>query len=240
MGVLSSKIKPNKNILSNKYVLGLIDPQNDFFINGSLAVPNAEEIIGPINKLRFYCNNICDIFISQDYHPANHMSFATTHKNDLFSKVHLNLTMKDNYIISVEQCMWPVHCVKDTWGSKFHQDLILQKSDKIFRKGTMENIESYSAFGDEFNSKYENTELDNWLKANGINNIILVGLATDYCVYHTALDAIRLEYKVHIILSCVRGVSKDTTENAIKDLKSKGVIFYDNLDKFFQNKELFL
>ena len=243
------QIHPNNSIIpellcrnkDNKgYILGIIDIQNDFFKGGSLAVKDAEEVIAPINKLRFICYNYMETFLSQDFHPENHMSFGKTHNVDGGTKT-LELEMPDGTIKNIVQDMWPVHCVEDTYGSKIHKDLIVMKNDKKIKKGTLKNIESYSAFGDEFESKYENTGLNLCLKNNGITNIIFVGIATDYCIYNTAKDAIRLGYKVHLILSCVRGVKPNTTEDALNDLKNKGVIFYDDVDNFVNlNSFLFL
>ena len=103
----------------------------------------------------------------------------------------------------------------------------------MVRKGTKKNVESYSAFGDEFRGKYEKTDLNDWLKSKNITDIILTGIATDYCVYNTALDARRNRYDVHLILSCTRGVAKDTTEKALKDMTEKGVKMYETVDEFY-------
>lgn len=222
-----------------KFMLGIIDPQYDFFRGGALAVADANDIIGPINQLRFICQDYMDTFVSQDYHPSDHMSFAATHGSKQFEKNTLNIEMPDKTVKTIVQNMWPTHCVRETAGCDFHKDLILLKRDKIFRKGTLTNVESYSAFGDEFANKYENTGLQNWLKSYKITDIILVGLATDYCVYNTALDALRQGYQVHIILSCTRGVAVDSTEKALADLNAKGVKFYDEVYNFIDyNKEL--
>lgn len=231
---LESILSPKK-----KFMLGIIDPQYDFFRGGALAVTDANDIIGPINQLRFVCQDHMDTFVSQDYHPANHMSFAETHGVKLYSKNNLTLEMPDKSIKTIEQDMWPTHCVRETSGSGFHKDLILLKQDKVFRKGTLANVESYSAFGDEFANKYENTGLHNWLKDIKITDIIIVGLATDYCVYNTALDALKQGYQVHIILSCTRGVAVESTEKALKDLNAKGVKFYEEVYNFVEsNKDL--
>ena len=226
-----------KNIQDNGFILGIIDIQNDFFKGGSLAITNGEDVLASINKLRFICYNYIDTFLTQDYHSPNHMSFAQTHNTTEKKKV-LELEMPDGTSRTITQDMWPVHCVKDSHGAKLHSELIVMKNDKIFKKGTITNIESYSAFGDEFESKYENTGLDNWLKTKNITNIILVGVATDFCVYNTAKDCVRLGYKVHLILSCIRGVFPKSTEDALTDLKNKGVIFYDDVDSFIVSNSL--
>lgn len=235
MSLCGSKLfHPNNKITyDKKFVLGIIDPQNDFFEYGSLAIPNANEIIGPINKLRFEISNSLDnTFISLDTHSLNHISFATTHDKEPYSKLRLSSLMENKDIIETEQTLWPVHCVENTWGHQIHQHLITIPSDLIIKKGIKRNVESYSAFGDENQNKYENTGLNDILRNIGYTDIILVGLATDYCVYNTALDALRHGYKVHIILSCVRGVAKQTTLDAIEDMKMKGVNFYDDIDDY--------
>jgi nicotinamidase/pyrazinamidase len=234
----SIQIQPTFNIngqqVNNNFAIGCIDVQNDFCKGGSLAVEGANECIADINKLIFGLHRNVEIFHSQDYHPPNHISFASSHEG---KKIHedliLRLKMEDDTFIDVNQKLWPTHCVKDSYGSDFHHTLIITKHDKIIRKGTKENVESYSAFGDEFNGKFEKTELNDWLKSKNITDIIVVGLATDYCVYNTVLDSIRLGYKVHLIMSCTRGVAKDSTEKAINDMKEKGVIFYSDVDKFY-------
>lgn len=233
--------KLDNNLNHKKFILGIIDPQNDFFQGGSLEVSNANEILAPINKLRFICNNNkIKTFISQDYHDPNHMSFHTTHNAEKFKKNNLQIKINNGEILNVEQMMWPKHCVKNTSGSNFHKDLIISKKDKIIQKGININIESYSAFGDEYNNKYENTGLDEWLKIIDVTDIILVGLATDYCVYNTFLDANKHGYKVHLILSCVRGVAKDSTDSAIYDMIQKGVILYVDVDEFCNKNKIFL
>ncbi len=235
--------KPKK-----KFVLGIIDPQNDFCEGGSLAVLDANKIFVPINKLRYLCvRHGIKTFISQDFHHLAHMSFASTHDKPVFSNQKLNLVMENGDKLTVTQTMWPTHCVQGTKGAEFYSDLFLFYNDKIIQKGTKTNVESYSAFGDEFNNQYEQTGLYSWLNQKKITDIILVGLATDYCVYNTALDAVKYGFTVHVILSCIRGVNPTTTSNAIEDMKSKGVVFYDEIFEFvnknnriFNNINLFL
>jgi nicotinamidase/pyrazinamidase len=235
MGNLSSINKIIPKSISKKYILGIIDPQNDFFQSGALEVSNSNEIIGPINELRCELSNIVDTFISLDTHPQNHISFASTHQKKALTKIQIHSEMKNGDEIISTQMLWPVHCVVDTHGNKIHDHIARRKSDLIIKKGLYHNVESYSAFGDEFHNKYENTGLNDKLKLMYITDIILVGLATDYCVYNTALDALLYGYNVHIILSCVRGVDPKTTKDAIDDLISKGVNFYENIDIFLQS-----
>jgi len=223
---------------NKKFVLGIIDVQNDF-INGSLKVTNAEMTIGPINKLRFMMYPYMDTFISLDYHPDNHMSFADTH-NSTNEIENLRLLMEDGTYIDVKQNMWPKHCVKNTLGAQLHSDLIATKTDFVVKKGTKANVESYSAFGDEFQGKWEKTPLESWLKSKNATDIILTGIATDYCVYNTALDAIRLGFKVHLIMSCTKGVAEGTTRDACHDMVMKGVLFYSDVNAFYEANREFI
>jgi nicotinamidase/pyrazinamidase len=232
---VSIKIVPSSTEVesSRRFALGIIDVQNDFCAGGALHVTDADLVVAPINKLRFMYYEILPTFISQDFHPANHMSFNTTHGVATNTKQKLHLKMEDGSFIDVEQDMWPVHCVQNTPGSNLHRDLIVTRIDKIIKKGTKANVESYSAFGDEFGGKYEKTDLDNWLKGKDVTDIILTGVATDYCVYNTALDARRNGYDVHLIMSCTKGVAEETTKKAIADMKEKGVVFYDTVENFY-------
>jgi nicotinamidase/pyrazinamidase len=252
----STNNKQTKSLFSNifntkpkqKFVLGIIDPQNDFCEGGSLAVLDANKIFGSINKLRYICvKHGIKTFISQDFHHLTHMSFASTHDKPVFSNQKLDLIMENGDKLTLTQTMWPTHCVQGTRGAEFYSDLFVFFNDKIIQKGTKKNVESYSAFGDEFNNSYEKTGLYSWLVPKKITDIILVGLATDYCVYNTGLDAVKYGFTVHVILSCVRGVDPTTTSNAIQDMKLKGVIFYNDVfdfvnknNKVFNNNNLFL
>lgn len=232
MGSFASKsrVMPSKKV----FILGIIDVQNDFLKGGSLAVSDANEVIGPINKMRFTYHGEMETFVTQDCHPPKHMSFAKTHDKPEFEEVELNLKMPNGKMLNgIKQKLWPVHCVRDTDGYEFHEDLIVTKKDIRIQKGIYENVESYSAFGDEYKGKYEDTKLHDWLKQKNVTDIVLTGLATDYCVYYTALDAIRLGYKVHLIMSCTRGVEKQTTDKAIIDMNKKGVVMYENVNDFY-------
>ncbi len=232
MGAVTSqsRVVPSKKV----FILGIIDVQNDFLKGGSLEVPNANDIIGPINKLRFTYFGEMQTFVTQDCHPHNHMSFAKTHNKSEFEYVELTLRMPNGKMVSgIKQKLWPVHCVKDTDGYELYEDLIVTKKDIRIYKGTYENVESYSAFGDEQKGKYEDTKLHDWLRQKKVTDIVLTGLALDYCVYYTALDALRFGYKVHLIMSCTRGVSTESTEKAIADMKKRGVIMYENVNDFY-------
>lgn len=236
MGNRSSKVQslPQTKVQQPRklFALGIIDVQNDFCEGGPLPVAGAVNIIGPINKLRFaYYDNI-PTFVSQDFHPANHVSFNTTHDKPLYSKQKLVLKMDNGEVECIEQMMWPVHCVANTAGSNMHKDLVLTKYDFVVHKGTNANVESYSAFGDELGGKYEKTDLNDWLDSQKITDIIITGVATDYCVLNTALDAVRLGYTVHLISDCTRGVAADTTAEAMSKMTGLGVKTYSSVDDF--------
>jgi nicotinamidase/pyrazinamidase len=215
--------KSNNKIVSKiqqNFALGIIDPQNDFFKGGNLVIKDAEQIIGPINKLRFLCYDYMYTFFSQMYHPQKHMSFASTYNEKPFISKNLTLIMNDNTKIVVEQTLWPNYCIQGTEGCQIHKDIIFLKNDKLFKKGTMINVESYSAFGDEYMGHYEDTKLKNWLIKKKITDIVIVGLATDYCVYNTVLDANNCGFVVHLILSCIRGINENSTKIALDHMKT--------------------
>ena len=235
----SAQIAPLRtyNVMSStntpkKFALIIIDVQNDFCKGGALEVKEADHTVAPINKLRYMYDQHIKTVVSQDWHNPDHMSFAATHNVAEFSTQELHLEMEDGTFTDVKQKVWPIHCVKNTVGSCLHSDLIVTQTDKIIRKGTKTNVESYSVFGDELKGKYEKTDFYDWLQRNDITDIILTGVATDYCVYYTALDAIRLGFTVHLIMSCTRGVAEDTTEKALADMATKGVLFYPNVESF--------
>jgi nicotinamidase/pyrazinamidase len=227
----NNKVSPATD--ANKFILGIIDVQEDFCKGGALAVGDADSIVARINKFRFtYCQEMMT-FVTEDCHPVNHMSFCTTHANKaMYDKITYETTINGDRLVT-EQTLWPKHCVRGTNGARLHGDLVVTNADIRIKKGEMAEVESYSAFGDEFGNKYEQTPLHTHLKENNITDIVLVGVATEYCVYYTALDALRLGYTVHLILSCTRGVAKDTTKAAIDDLLAKRVNIYETLDEFY-------
>lgn len=233
---------PHLLLQNKKYALGIIDMQADFCRGGALMVNGAEEIIGPINRLRHLFKTI-PTFVSLDMHPPNHVSFATTHGVNVNTKISVTNTMPDGTKKTFQQDMWPTHCVKGTHGCTLHPDVVILPDDFIINKGTLKEVESYSAFGDEFQNSYEKTALLPWLKERGITDVILVGVATDYCVANTAYDALRLGFTVHIISSCTRGVSPDTTSAAIANITHYGSgnihecargKLYSSVDEFLQ------
>lgn len=165
-----------------KKALIIVDVQNDFCEGGSLAVPESNEIIPYINLLMEE-NNYDEIVLSQDWHPANHKSFASNNGKKVGDIIKLN---------GINQFMWPDHCVQNTFGAEFHQDLNVEKATHIVQKGLNIEIDSYSAFQD--NNHFTKTDLDDFLKFKDIQLVEIVGLALDYCVKYTCLDAITNGY----------------------------------------------
>lgn len=195
-----------KHCICEKKALIRIDIQNDFCPGGSLAVPNGDEVIQIANKLTELFHKKNQIVVdTQDWHPKNHSSFASN--NPGFAP----FTMNGN------QMMWTNHCVQNTIGADFHPELI--DSDAVFKKGQDPAVDSYSGFFD--NNHTHKTELDAYLKAHHVADIYLVGLATDYCVKFTALDAVRLNYNVNVIIDGCRGIGD--TQQVIEELEKAGI-----------------
>ena len=188
----------------------LIDIQNDFLPGGSLEVPKGDEIIDNVN---FIMDNYNIVVATKDWHPKDHISFASNHKNKNVGQI-----IKIN---NLDQMLWPDHCIKNSKGSEFPEKLDSHKIHKIFYKGVDSNIDSYSGFYD--NGKIRSTGLSNFLKKSNINQVDIVGLATDYCVKYSSIDAYNEGFKTKVLCSCVRGISVQTTEIAFKEMKDMGI-----------------
>jgi nicotinamidase/pyrazinamidase len=189
----------------------IVDLQNDFMPGGPLGVPCGHEVIPIANELQ----KIFDIIIaSQDWHPANHGSFAVNHPEH-----------KTGEIIQfhgLEQVLWPTHCVQNTDGAKLVDGLPTTKINKIIHKGTNPLIDSYSIFFD--NARRQKTDLDDYLKSKSVSEIFLLGVATDYCVKFSALDGCYLDYKTYVIEDGCRGIDLHTgdVENAFVEMRKAG------------------
>lgn len=195
----------------------VVDVQNDFCEGGALEVPNANEIIPVINKLTESYH--FDLFIfTKDWHPANHKSFASQHKNKKpMDMVQLN---------GIDQVLWPDHCVQDSFGSEFHEDLNLDVENLyIFKKGINVKVDSYSAFYD--NDHQSSTGLSEFLKERGITETFIVGLAADFCVKFTAIDSANEGFKTHLLWDGTRGISEDLS-SVVNELFDKNVNVIDS------------
>ncbi|MCK5780891.1 MAG: bifunctional nicotinamidase/pyrazinamidase [Psychrilyobacter sp.] len=189
----------------------IVDLQNDFCCGGALEVKDSDKIIPIINNLvKKYEDNQDLIVATLDWHPSNHGSFASNSGGNIGELGELN---------GIAQIWWPNHCIENTFGSELHNNL-KPINNKIY-KGRNPKYDSYSGF---FDTNGTPTKLNGLLKSNDIDTIDIVGLATDYCVKFTVIDALKLGYKVNLITSGCRGVNLSPTDSevAIEDMKRLG------------------
>lgn len=192
-------------------VLVVVDVQNCFVDGGTLAVPKGEEVVPVINRIASAFENIV---ATQDWHTAGHASFASTHPG----KKPFETTM----LSYGEQVLWPDHCVQGTEDAALHRGLKLPRAQIILRKGFHKNVDSYSAF--EEADRKTPTGLDGYLKQRGIAKVFLAGLATDFCVAWTALDARRLGYETWVIEDACRAIDLNgSLAAAWRDMAANGV-----------------
>ena len=194
-----------------KKALILVDIQNDFCPGGALAVNNGDKIVNVVNSI---IDKFDNVIATQDWHPLDHVSFASNNQDKKVGDlIDLN---------GISQVMWPNHCVQNSYGSEFVKELKTEKITKVFKKGTDLNVDSYSGFYD--NDHKKSTGLGDYLKNEKINEVYITGLATDYCVKYTVLDALNLGIKTNLVIDAVRGVnlSPDDSENAIKEMEKAG------------------
>lgn len=196
-----------------KTALLIIDVQNDFVQGGTLAVPAGGAVIPKINALRKALGNV-PVFLSQDWHPADHCSFITNNPDATV------FTVAD--LEHGPQMMWPPHCVQGHPGAEFVSSLVREPTDIIIQKGTKKNVDSYSAFGDASHS-LEKTQLEDILRSRGITTVICVGLALDYCVSYTARDAAAAGFKTYVVLDGCRGISAESIDSELAKMVAAGV-----------------
>lgn len=200
----------------------LVDIQNDFCAGGALAVPEGDSTVDVANTLIAWCQARGDAVIaSQDWHPARHGSFASQHGVEPYSGGQLD---------GLAQTFWPDHCVQNSTGAALHPLLNQQGIQAIFHKGQAVNIDSYSAFFD--NGHRQKTLLDDWLRSHQIEELIVLGLATDYCVKFTVLDALQLGYQVNVITDGCRGVNLQAQDSAyaFMEMAAAGATLYTLAD----------
>ena len=196
-----------------KRALVLVDLQNDFIPGGSLAVREGDAVIPVANAVQKRKFDL--IVATQDWHPKDHGSFASNHRGrhpgDMIE------------LGGLPQVLWPDHCVQGSRGAQFHAVLDRARVTKVFRKGTDREIDSYSTFFD--NAHRKSTGLGEYLKEQKITDVYLLGLATDYCVKYSALDAVKLGFKTHVVVDGCRGVelSPGDTRSAIDEMRRASV-----------------
>lgn len=190
----------------------VIDVQNDFCPGGALAVSEGDAIIPRINALM---EEFSTVVLTQDWHPADHSSFAANHPGaDAFSVV----TMPYG-----PQVLWPTHCVQGSTGAEFHPALRSEPAQLIIRKGFRPSIDSYSAFFE--NDHKTGTGLDGYLRARGIAKVTVVGLALDYCVAYSAIDAAGLGFAATVLLAACRGIDLGGSVATMQEkMRAAGVV----------------
>ncbi len=196
---------PNRALL-------VIDVQNDFCAGGALEVTDGDAVVTGINAIM---GEFDVAILTQDWHPAGHSSFASTYQEKApFETVSLSYG---------EQTLWPDHCVQGSHGADFHPDLATDEADMILRKGFRPGIDSYSAFYE--NDRKTSTGLDGYLRSRNVDTVVCTGLATDFCVYYSAMDAVRLGFQVEVIENLCRAIDLDGSLAAARaDMQTADVI----------------
>jgi nicotinamidase/pyrazinamidase len=191
--------------------LVVVDMQNDFCDGGALAVPGANAIVPLVNRL---IGRFDHVVLTQDWHPAGHASFATAWQDARpFS------TREFAY---GPQTLWPTHCVQGTPGAEFHADVDITKAQMIVRKGFHSGIDSYSAFRE--NDRRTRTGLDGYLKERGFTRLVLCGLALDYCVAWSALDARKAGFDVAVVVDATAAIDLDgSRETMLTEMRQAGI-----------------
>lgn len=189
----------------------IVDVQNGFTPNGNLAVAHSDEIIPSINQLAKYFKNIV---LTQDWHPENHISFAENHTGkQAYETIELDYGT---------QVLWPSHCVQGTPDADFHPDLEITTAQLIVRKGFHSQIDSYSAFMEADHKT--STGLAGYLRERGIDTVYMVGIATDFCVAWTAIDASKLGFQSYVIADATKGIDLNgSLQHAWQEMLASGV-----------------
>ena len=198
-------------------LLLLIDIQNDFCPGGALAVADGDQVVPVANAL---IDRFAHVALTQDWHPAGHTSFASSHEGgEPFGQVQASYG---------PQTLWPDHCVQGTGGAGFHSDLNVTRAELIVRKGFRPELDSYSAFFE--NDQTTPTGLGGWCAERGFGHIVMCGLATDFCVAWSALDARRLGFDVTVVLEGCRAIDLDgSLDAAIDDMHDAGIELVQSL-----------
>lgn len=196
--------------MTSRASLLVVDVQYDFLSGGALAVPNGDAVVPVIQRLQELFDSVV---VTQDWHPPNHLSFAENHPGE-----------PEGSIVSIHgirQRLWPRHCVQFSRGAEIAEVVRAGRVSHIVRKGSNPEIDSYSAFFD--NGRRHSTDLDAYLRQQEIREVFVCGLATDFCVKASALDAIALGYRTSVVLDACRGVDESGTQAAVAEMDRAGV-----------------
>lgn len=194
---------------SGKEALIIVDMQNDFLPGGALEVAGGNEIIPVINQLQ---KNFELVVLTQDWHPKDHLSFFAAHEGkEVFEEIELD---------GLPQVLWPEHCVQGSDGAAFSEQLESSRASLIIRKGTVREIDSYSAFYD--NGRKNSTGLAGYLIEKSVSKVTVCGLAADYCVFFTAMDALHLGFEANIRLEATRAIDPAGFEKKLKEFEAAG------------------
>jgi nicotinamidase/pyrazinamidase len=210
MALLCSIVKPD----IKRSALIVVDLQNDFCAGGALGVPGGEEIVGVVNALS---SRFERVVLTQDWHPKGHVSFASSWPG---RRAYDSLEAD-----GIAQVLWPDHCVQGSHGADFRSGLETDRASLILRKGFRARLDSYSCFFE--NDRTTSTGLDGWLRSAGISELYFSGLATDYCVLYSVLDALRLGFSACVVEDAVRGVDfpPGAAARAISSMRGAGAKF---------------
>jgi len=208
------------SLVDSKSALLVIDVQNDFCPGGQLAVEEGHKVVPVINRIIGFFGLVA---ATQDWHPADHLSFAANHSGkNVFDTVE---------VCGIDQILWPEHCIAGTRGAQFHPDLNSAAFDIILRKGRQKELDSYSAFLE--NDHRTSTGLEFYLKGLEVGRLFLCGIASDVCVYYSALDGVALGFEVFVIEDGCRGIDAPpgTLKERVDKMITEGV-------KVINSKEL--
>ncbi len=201
--------------LDEREVLIVTDPQLDFCPGGALAVPQGDQIVPVVNRL---ARDFAHVIVTQDWHPAGHLSFASAHPG-----------RRPFETIEVEygpQTLWPDHCVQGSQGAAFHPGLDIAQVELVIRKGYRADIDSYSAFRE--NDRKTPTGLAGYLRERGFERVTLCGLASDFCVFFSAIDAVAAGFATAVALDASRAIDIDgSLARALTAMRAAGVVLLD-------------
>ncbi len=214
-----SKLDYEKRLqISKEDVLIIVDMQYDFMPGGALPVEKGDEIISDINAMaKKFKNNLAKIILTQDWHPQDHLSFASNHPGK---------NPGDQYQTeAIGPVLWPDHCVQGTKGARFHEDLNVNLAHGILRKGYNPKIDSYSGFLE--NDKKSETGLAGLLKSLNVKRIFICGLALDYCCFATAMDGVDFGFQVYFLADLTKGIDlpPGNIANSLESMSKKGIKF---------------